>query len=248
MIKNIEEINRKIFEKEADTYQIEFYEKTIGARYIDMLEKKTIYKLIKKYKIKNISTILEIGAGGGRWTAFFNNIFPNSKITTTDFSTNMLVNLRNKFQKNKNIKVEYLNMNKLENIDFYDCIFSFRAIKYSTNIEKVVENIIKHTNIKGFIIIEIPYNNIFFKKFFKKFLSGKIKDYLSRTTNIKELNKFIKKNNFKKHYISNIPSTMYKNTNNSIILNLLILADKLLIKRIFARSIILVKENIKTYN
>lgn len=242
--------NKIIFEKEAGLYQKEFFENTIGAQYVDKMEKQIVEKYLKNFDKNSHIKILDIGPGGGRWSELMLNYFPNSDIVACDLSEGMVKELEQKYKKEPRFKAGVGDMQMLPFEDgLFDLVISIRAIKYATNQKMVFEEISRVLAPGGKGIIELPYLNFVYRIIRRFKIFGKISEYANRIvlSDQKEIKEALENVNFKIcnfDRFSAIPATFYKNCKSKSYLLVLNIIDLILPKYIFGRSLfIYIKKN-----
>lgn len=115
---------------------------------------------VEKFITKNISTILDLGCGGGKYSIYFAGKGYN--ITAVDYDDKVLSVLKDKIKKNniRNIIVKKINLenkdkitNELKNKS-YDAVFLFDILEHLENDIQLLQAIKK--NIKKYLFINIP--------------------------------------------------------------------------------------------
>ena len=235
-------INQDIFEQEADSYQLEFFEKTLGARYVDRIEKQIVLDLVKSLNSTTELKILDIGAGGGRWSELMLKKFPNAQIQAVDFATHMVENLNKKLRSKRFLaKVGDVQALPFENNSF-DLVVAIRCLKYSPNQKLVLSEISRVLRPGSLAVLEFPYPNIVYKIIQKLGFFGKLNAYSNRIVlnskavieeNIQEQNLKILASEI--HF--SVPATVYKNVDNSLNLKIINFINQVLPKRILGRSL-----------
>ncbi|MFA6995150.1 MAG: glycosyltransferase [Patescibacteria group bacterium] len=234
--------NISIFENEAGTYQKDFFENTLGARYVDKKEKGIVEKYLKDVDKNSYINILDIGPGGGRWSELMLDYFPNSEVFACDLSKGMIKDLEQKFRDEPRLHVAVGDMQNLPYEDsFFDLIISIRAIKYATDQKKVFQEISRVLKFGGKSIVELPYFNFIYRLIKKIKLFGKLSEYANRINLLSksEITKMLRASNF---LINNfevefsIPATFYKKIKNRFVLKLINIINYLLPKSILGRS------------
>ena len=107
-------------------------------------------KFIKKY-LKG--DILEVGAGCGSFTKNYLNKSINS-ITLTELDKKNILDLKEKFKANANIKI--LNKNIEDVSGKFDSIIYLHVLEHIKNDEQEILNATKRLNKNGFLIIMVP--------------------------------------------------------------------------------------------
>ena len=107
-------------------------------------------KFIKKY-LKG--DILEVGAGCGSFTKNYLNKSINS-ITLTELDKKNILDLKEKFKANANIKI--LNKNIEDVRGKFDSIIYLHVLEHIKNDKKEILNATKRLNKNGFLIIMVP--------------------------------------------------------------------------------------------
>lgn len=176
-----------------------------------------IYNFIKKnIKIQKITKILEIGSGTG---LLINNFIKNNKniknCTIYEPSKNAFKILKEKFLKNKNIKIyNEFYTGKLKKNDF-DLILCTGVLEHVPNPIKLIKNIKKHLNPDGKIVIGVPnfkkkYDDIIVADHLNKF-SEKSLNYLYNKTKTNLIYRDPNKNSI---WILDIINNNFKKKNN----------------------------------
>jgi len=235
--------NKSIFEKEAGLYQKEFFENTIGARYVDRVEKEIVEKYLKNVDKNSHIKILDLGAGGGRWSELMLNYFPNSEVFACDLSEGMVRDLGEKFKGESRFKVVVGDMQNIPFEDnYFDLVISIRAIKYASDQKKVFDEMSRILKFQGKGIIELPYMNLVYRLVKCLRIFGKISEYANRIvlSDQKKVKKVLQGVGFKIIFFDKfftIPATLYKNCKSKIFLFLLNIINSILPKSIFGRSL-----------
>jgi len=107
-------------------------------------------KFIKKY-LKG--DILEVGAGCGSFTNNYLNKSINS-ITLTELDKKNILDLKEKFKANANIKI--LNKNIEDVSGKFDSIIYLHVLEHIKNDKKEILNATKRLNKNGFLVIMVP--------------------------------------------------------------------------------------------
>ena len=107
-------------------------------------------KFIKKY-LKG--DILEVGAGCGSFTKNYLNKSINS-ITLTELDKKNILDLKEKFKANANIKI--LNKNIEDVRGKFDSIIYLHVLEHIKNDKKEILNATKRLNKNGFLVIMVP--------------------------------------------------------------------------------------------
>jgi 2-polyprenyl-3-methyl-5-hydroxy-6-metoxy-1,4-benzoquinol methylase len=107
-------------------------------------------KFIKKY-LKG--DILEVGAGCGSFTKNYLNKSINS-ITLTELDKKNILDLKEKFKANANIKI--LNKNIEDVSGKFDSIIYLHVLEHIKNDKKEILNATKRLNKNGFLVIMVP--------------------------------------------------------------------------------------------
>lgn len=147
--------------------------------------------------------ILEIGSGLGTYSTLIVNNFPNSLITLSDISSSYIANLEQQFTK-KNIlvaKLDLNNKNDFEKIGYnkFDSIMAINILEHVKNDEFALQELYKMLKKNGTLVILVPSHKLLYN-----IIDESIGHW--RRYSKKELEKKIKKNNFKieKLYFFNI--------------------------------------------
>lgn len=136
-------------------YEEKAYRSTTGNRYVNKVETDTIRQVISTYSPaqgdNSKITVLDIGAGNGRWSRLFLSM--GFEVYSLDQSHEMCEILR----KINGIHVIEGDIQTEElPIQNFDIIFSMRALKY-VDLNRALPNIKKSIGKQGIIIIELPY-------------------------------------------------------------------------------------------
>ena len=237
--------NKRIFEKEAGTYQEEFFEDTIGAKYVDKAEKEVVKGYLKNIKRDSHIKILDIGPGGGRWSEMMLVYFPQAEVIGCDLSEGMVLDLNNKFQNEPRFKAVTGNMQKLPfNNDEFDLVISIRAIKYAQDQGKVLKEINRVLKSSSYAIIELPYLNIVYRMIRALKIFGKLSEYANRI-NLMRQDEIIRNAESADLKVLNssiqftVPATFYKDTNNVFLLKMMNMTDYVLPRKVLGRSLFL---------
>jgi glycosyltransferase involved in cell wall biosynthesis len=227
---------REEFDIIGENYGEMMYAGTLGNIFVDKMEKKEVFEVIEKLNLKEKSSILEIGAGSGRWTSEFIKL--NYKVTALDISKSMCVYLGKKF---KSIEIVCGDIESVKLKRKYDVIFSFRSFKYVLNIDDAIENIKSNLKPKGFIIVEMPNKNNFF--YFLPYilspiiygLTGRVGKYFinSEFVTEKKFKNYLKKNGFDIILVKKLfffPHKFYSRVNNQKMLTFMEYIDRIFSK------------------
>jgi len=240
-------MNPREFDIDADEYESSMYEKSRGGRFVDELERKTILNLIKSLRLNDAISVLDIGAGNGRWSREF--IKRGFNVTSLDISPKMCEYLRNNV---KGIKVVNRSIDEIDNFDGeFDLAFSFRAFKYVRNTRRALYNINKSLKENGRAIIEMP--NLLNPFYFLPYILAPMLSNITKIGWIKYLilSKFVTKKAFTQdleragfeiervEQLFSLPHSAFLKNNNEAIIKLIYTLDELLSK-IFSRSLIFV--------
>ena len=130
---------------------MEIYPKVVTERFDNAnLHINYCLKFIKKY-LKG--DILEVGAGCGSFTKNYLNKSINS-ITLTELDKKNILDLKEKFKANANIKI--LNKNIEDVSGKFDSIIYLHVLEHIKNDKKEILNATKRLNKNGFLVIMVP--------------------------------------------------------------------------------------------
>jgi ubiquinone/menaquinone biosynthesis C-methylase UbiE len=136
----------------GEVYEREMFERSEGSKFVDHKEREMILKIIKKFNLKGQARILDVGAGGGRFSKEFDSL--GFHVTALDISKKACEDLKRKFS-----RIEVINGDiekvKLSSENF-DLIFSFRSFKYVYDKEKALCNLRTALRKNGYFIVEVP--------------------------------------------------------------------------------------------
>lgn len=150
----------EIYDRLADEYLPSMYERNSWTRYVDEQEKKTVLYLFNLPDDRSKQqTILDVGMGPGRWSKFFINL-NLKKVVGVDISSKM-VKLARKNIPNRNFYPILADMKKLpfKNSSF-DKVFCFRAFKYSSEPDLVINEISRVVHSEGMFILEVSNKSL----------------------------------------------------------------------------------------
>lgn len=238
--------NKAVFEKEADSYQKEFFENTLGAKHVDRIEKEIVKKYLSTLNKNSNLKVLDIGPGGGRWSQLMLDYLPKSEVYACDLSVGMVENLKEKFKGRSRFNALVGDMQSLPFKDnYFDLVLSIRAIKYAQNQKKVFEEVhrVLKPNAKG--IMELPYLNFVYRIVRRFRVFGRVSEYANRIIILDErsVKHIFREIGFKIKYtekVFTVPATIYKNCNSIVCLSVLNGINSLLPKRIFGRSLFVI--------
>jgi glycosyltransferase involved in cell wall biosynthesis len=137
-----------------------------GGKFVDSIERRFVTNLLKQLKLIELRNIkvLDVGAGGGRFTKeFFRFGFD---VVALDLSKKACIDLKKKLK-----EVEVIN-GDCEKVSFkenkFDIIFSWRTFKYVSNKSEALLNFKKWLKNGGYLIIEMPnlYNPFYLFPYF----------------------------------------------------------------------------------
>lgn len=223
--KNYNTIKKKniinLFDEESQTYEESMYKKSIGARYIDKIEKDTVMRLMsEKINFDNDFILLDLGTGPGRWSREFLKL--DISVVGADISFNMCRKATQNLTDRKKFKLLMADMQILPfKKDSFDCLNNIRAFKYVGDHQICLEEMYRVLKSTGRLILEVPNLSIFIMLpyFFAPLLqkitaSIKIINYLSLVTLFKrqKIEQALLKANFKIKKIIPlfaIPATLY---------------------------------------
>ena len=120
--------------------------------------RKYIYSIANRYFKDNF---LEIGAGIGSFTLNYCKNFQN--VVLTDLDENNIKILKEKFSKNKNIKVENKEINEMKNK--FDTIIYLNVLEHIEDDTNEINLAINKLNLGGHLIILVPAHQKLFGKF-----------------------------------------------------------------------------------
>ncbi len=122
--------------------------------------RKYIFFLIKKY-LRN--EFLEVGAGIGSFTRNYKNKFTN--ITLSEFDSDNLKQLKQKFMHYKNIKISGDLIQNINNK--FNTIIYLNVLEHIKDDIKEVNDALKKLNTGGYMVILVPAHQKLYSKFDK---------------------------------------------------------------------------------
>ncbi len=237
--------NKAIFEDEAGTYQQEFFEKTLGSRYVNNKEQELVKLYLDNIDKTSPIKILDIGSGGGRWSKLILESFPQAHVTACDLSAGMVKDLNQTFKNESRFKAVIGDMQDLPfEAGIFDLVISIRAIKYAQDQNEVFKEIRRVLKTNGSAIIELPYLNFIYQIIKKIKIFGKLSEYANRIKLYQksDIIRKLKDNSFLIDEFDikfSVPATLYKNINKLIFLKIINSLEHFLPRVIFGRSIFL---------
>lgn len=245
--------NKVVFEAEAGSYQKEFFEDTLGARYVNDKEAALVEKYLGRFSKDARISVLDIGAGGGRWSKLILDHFPNATVCAYDLSVGMVENLRTIFVNEPRFTAVQGNMEALDAFTDgqFDLVISIRALKYAQNTERVLSEVHRVLKDGGVFIAEYPYFNGVYRMIKKFGIFGKLHEYANRISLIsnEERIQHFKHADFKVSEVQTyftVPSTVYKHIKSRLMLRVLNFLDAILPLKYFGRSLFVQAEKSKT--
>jgi ubiquinone/menaquinone biosynthesis C-methylase UbiE len=136
-----------------DSYDYPSYWK--GREYEHKSEFLAIRKLISK--ITKVGKVIEIGAGFGRLLPSYH--FRAKKVVLTDPSAKLISKASKKYSKFKNVEVEQLKLQTLENkreLRNFDLCIMVRVLHHIEDIDSAFKTIYKVLAKKGYFLLEFP--------------------------------------------------------------------------------------------
>lgn len=150
--RKIEEV-KDTFDKESVRYEQEMYLNTLGARFVDKIEKNAILP-----EFSNNKKILDLGVGTGRWSREFVSL--GNDVTGVDISRNMLDVARKNIPSYRFVPVQS-NMESLpfadEEFDIINCV---RAVKYVGNSQAVFRAMNRVLKDDGKLVLEVSNKSL----------------------------------------------------------------------------------------
>ncbi len=186
----------KFYDSLAEYYDKE--QESESFRFVRLPEQEIVFDYLGKI-LKNTDSVLEIGAGTGRFTLEVAPLV--KKVTALDISKNMLDKLQEKAKLKKISNIEMLCGDFLE-IPFnqkFDVILSFSAIEYIKNSEKLFSKISSLMNDGGCLIITTAHDTNFLRQgiFLNAYSKKKVKMLLEKNNfEVIKLEDFCLKNFF----------------------------------------------------
>lgn len=222
-----------LFNEEAGTYEESMYKKSLGAQYIDEIEKDTVMKIFSRETLSPENCVLlDLGIGPGRWSREFLKLGMN--VLGSDISFNMCEKARENLNFEKRFKVLTADMQILPYKEgSFDFINNIRAFKYVQDYQSCLKEMYRVLKHKGKLILEVPNLSIFvFLPYFMAHIVRritsriKIMNYLSLITIFrrKKIERSLLKANFQIKKIIPlfvIPATVYIKADTNFRLNFL---------------------------
>lgn len=116
---------------------------------------KILQQRIEKMEINNI---LDAGCGGGDYSFYFSNIFPDSQITAIDIAQSSIkknIILQKKIGAT-NIKFTVQDLNKLEKMKKFDIILCIDVLEHITEQKKVLHGFYNALKPGGYLFVHMP--------------------------------------------------------------------------------------------
>lgn len=209
------------FDARSKTYGA-WFEKSLGTKYLDRLEKETLLEILKPLKRKGIK-IAEIGPGRGRIAKYLTKKMSVDTYYAVEIAPKMAKELKKKNL--KGLKVIAADGSSYKLKEKVNVAISIRQIKYNQDYGKQLQSMRDSLKKGGIIIIEFP--SIFSIAGVRKMIL-KGEDVL---LNPFKLNKKLTQLGFtdqKTNTIRYLADNFYVWVNNEVLLNLLILVEKFL--------------------
>ncbi len=181
----------KFYDSLAEYYDKE--QESESFRFVRLPEQEIVFDYLGKI-LKNTDSVLEIGAGTGRFTLEVAPLV--KKVTALDISKNMLDKLQEKAKLKKISNIEMLCGDFLE-IPFnqkFDVILSFSAIEYIKNSEKLFSKISSLMNDGGCLIITTAHDT--FLRWWGRFGNFLRQGIFLNAYSKKKVKMLLEKNNF----------------------------------------------------
>lgn len=237
------------YDSEAEFYEQRMYHSNAGTEYVNSMEKEAALLSVKRYTAID-NTILDVGAGNGRWSREL--LKSGLKVVALDVSEKMCECLKNSIN-HQNFKVNHGTIERTEfNDEMFDAVFSFRSFKYVYDDTKGLFEINRILKDNGALIIEIPnyFNPFYFPLYFSApFLRYLIKkDFLEYMCNIKmystrTFKKKAEENGFKIEKVVPLfffPHGVFAKVKNGTRLKIISKIDKTFCNTLTARSLMFV--------
>jgi ubiquinone/menaquinone biosynthesis C-methylase UbiE len=166
---------KEMFENiSGEVYEREMFERSEGSKFVEHKEREIILKVLKKFNLKRQAKILDVGAGGGRFSKEFDSL--GFHVTALDISEKVCKDLKRKFNRMEVINGDIEKV-KLSPENF-DLIFSFRSFKYVYDKEKALCNLRTALRKNGYVIVEVP--NLLNPFYFSPYLLAPLIYHLSK--------------------------------------------------------------------
>lgn len=149
----------------VDSYDADRFN-AIGGKCVDSIQKNIVLKYLAKGAL-----IADVGAGTGRFSLFLAQ--KGFKVTSIDYSQNMLKILQERAKKSKlNISTIRADITKIFQAKKFDAIVSVHVLMHINEWEKVIDNISRLLKPNGLAIIEFPHKGgtSIFGRAIRKFL------------------------------------------------------------------------------
>ncbi len=239
---------KDVFDGESSRYEREMYLGTIGARFVDKVEKEAVLSQFPKS-----GKVLDLGVGPGRWSRELVRL--GHAVTGVDISEKMLEVARNNIKsgrfKTVNSDMESLPFEDSE----FDAVNCIRAVKYAKNYRNVFTSANRVLKRNGVFVLEVSNKSVlvaplyYAAKLLKIFsLDRGIFSYLSHVKLFSkgEIRKELERSGFKVAGIKPIfivPATLYSKIDSKLAFSLASSSERLLSRilpsSLFSRSFVI---------
>jgi ubiquinone/menaquinone biosynthesis C-methylase UbiE/glycosyltransferase involved in cell wall biosynthesis len=253
--------NRMVFNAEASTYQNSFYEETLGAQYVDCVEKAAVLREFKRRGLLTSDELsfLDIGMGGGRWSRLLLTENEKARVTGIDNSKEMVE------QAARDLTVFSGRFEScvgdMESMPFADNVFDaaicFRSFKYANRPDAALKEINRVLKPGAILVVEAPNPNAivllvsWISRTVLAWRNKGVSGYFARITILRpgQLIELAEQAAFSvesHRYLFAVPSTIMVKIKHAWAVNVLAGPDKLGSNRAFGRSILLTARSVKS--
>ena len=209
------------FDARAKTYGA-WFEKSLGTKYLDRMEKETLLEILKPLKGKGIK-LAEIGPGKGRLADYLIKHLSIKKYTAAEISPKMVDELKKR--KIPRLEIIQTDGSKFHIKEKVDAVISVRQIKYNNEYVEQLERMRVSLKRGGVAIIEFP--SCFSISGLRKLIIGG-EEVLFNPFKLKgQLRKagFV---NISMRALRFLPDNSYVRSNNKVVLSLIKLSERFL--------------------
>jgi trans-aconitate 2-methyltransferase len=112
--------------------------------------------LVSRIKIKNVTSIIDIGCGPGNSTQILYQKWPSAEIVGIDNSEQMIKKAKEDYPHQKWFVADAAS---LETNTLYDIVFSNATLQWIPHHEILIPNLFKFVRNKGALAVQVPANN-----------------------------------------------------------------------------------------
>ena len=152
------------FSKVAGEYDREIHLKSLGTKYLSLVETNFVRECLQIFKNNKAERALEIGAGTGRFTPLLLNC--SNKVEIIEAAQGMVKILEKKFEGN-NINIKNINAGEKfpYSSNYFKCVVAMRVLKYIPKWKETISEI--HRTLKGGGYFVFSISNLYSVAYFK---------------------------------------------------------------------------------